>query len=83
MAICECILSDTTIDHLKILQKIFQKNNSIAERSEIVEILLKYIVSDVNNISVNNLILIDDYFSEYPSFLHSFYSDFMISATFN
>ncbi len=83
MSVCECILSDNTLDHLEILQNILQKDPSISGRSEIVEILLKYIVSDVNNISVNDLILIDDYFSEHPSFLHSFYNDFMISATFN
>ena len=83
MAVCECILSDNTLDHLKILQNILQKGSFISGRSEIVEILLKYIVSDVNNISVNDLILIDDYFSDHPSFLHSFYNDFMISATFN
>ena len=83
MAVCECILSDNTLDHLKILQNILQKNPYISGRSEIVEILLKYIVSDVNNISVNDLTLIDDYFTSHPSFLHSFYNDFMISATFN
>jgi hypothetical protein len=48
-----------------------------------VEILLKYIVSDVDGISVDDLILIDDYFSVHPSFLHAFYNDFMLSATFN
>ena len=83
MAFCECILSDTTLKHIEILQKILQKDSSIAGRSETVEILLKFIISDVNDISVNDLILIDDYFSEHPSFLHAFYNDFMLSATFN
>ena len=83
MAFCECILSNTTLEHLQILQKILQKDSSISGRSETVEILLNYIVSNVHNISVNDLILIDDYFSAHPSFLHAFYNDFMISATFN
>ena len=79
MAICECILSDTNIEHLKNLQK----NLSLSGRSETVELLLKYLISNVDSISSNDFILIDDYFSEHPSFLHSFYNDFMISATFN
>ena len=62
MAFCECILSDTTLEHLQILQKILQKNSSMSGRSETMEILLKYIVSNVNDISVNDLILIDVYF---------------------
>jgi len=82
VAFCECILSDTTLKHLEILQKILQKDTSTSGRSETVEILLNYIVSNVHNISVNDLILIDDYFSDHPSFLHAFYNDFMISATF-
>jgi len=54
----------------------------MAARSETVEILLNYIVSNVHNISKNDLILIDNYFSDHPSFLHAFYNDFMMSATF-
>ena len=83
MAFRECILSDTTLEHIQILQKILKKGSSASDRSETMEILLKYIVSDVDRISVNDLILIDDYFSAHPSFLHAFYNDFMISATFN
>ena len=83
MVICECILSDNTFDHLKIVQKILQKDFSLSSRSDTVEMLLKYIVSDVDKISVNDLIVIDDYFSEHPSFLHTFFNDFMLSATFN
>ncbi len=83
MALCECILSDTTLEHILILQKILKKDSSMCGRSETVEILLKYIVSNVNEITVNDLILIDDYFSAHPSFLHAFYNDFMVSATFN
>ena len=83
MVLCECILSDSTLENLKKLQKILHKDSSLSSRSEVVEVLLKYIVSDVDGISVNDLILIDDYFSEHPSFLHAFYNDFMLSATFN
>ncbi len=71
------------LEHIEILQKVLKKGSSASDRSETIEILLKYIVSDVNNISINDLMLIDDYFSDHPSFLHSFYNDFMISATFN
>ncbi len=83
MVICECILSDNTLNHLKIVQKTLQKDLSLSGRSDTIEMLVKYIVSDVDKISVNDLIVIDDYFSEHPSFLHAFYNDFMLSATFN
>jgi len=82
VAICECVLSDGILDHLATVQKLLHKDSSMSSRSETVEILLKYIVSDVDGISVNDLILIDDYFSANPSFLHAFYNDFMMSATF-
>ena len=82
MAICECVLSDGILDHLTTVQKLLHKDSSISSRSETIEILLKFIVSDVDGISVNDLILIDDYFSTHPSFLHAFYNDFMMSATF-
>jgi len=78
----ECVLSDGVLDHLATVQKLLHKDSSISSRSETVEILLKYIVFDVDKISVNDLILIDDYFSAHPSFLHTFYNDFMMSATF-
>ena len=83
MAICECILSDDTLQHLKTVQKILQKNFSLSNRSDTVELLLRYIVSDVDEISVNDLTLIDDYFLEHPSFLRIFYNDIMMSATFH
>ena len=82
MSLCECILSDYTVEHLKNIQKILEMNSSVSGRSDAVRILLKYIVSDVNDISVNDLILIDDYFLEHPSFLHAFYDDVMMSASF-
>ena len=83
MVICECILSDNTLNHLKTVQKMLQKDLSLSGRSDTIEMLVKYIVSDVDEIPVNDLALIDDYFSEHPSFLHKFYNDFMLSATFN
>ncbi len=83
MVICECILSNNTLDHLKIVQKILQKDLSLSGRSDTIEMLVKYIVSDVDKISENDLIVIDDYFSDHPSFLHAFFNDFMLSATFN
>ena len=83
MVICECILSDNTLEHLKIVQKMLQKDLSLSGRSDTIEMLVKYIVSDVDKISVNDLVVIDDYFLEHPSFLHAFFNDFMLSATFN
>ena len=83
MVICECILSDNTLEHLKTIQKMLQKDLSLSGRSDTIEMLVKYIVSDVDKISENDLIVIDDYFSEHPSFLHAFFNDFMLSATFN
>ncbi len=62
MSLCECILSDNTLEHLKTVQKILHKDDSASNRSDVVELLLRYIVSDVNDISVDDLILIDDYF---------------------
>ena len=82
MSLCECILSDNTLEHLKTVQKILHKDDSLSNRSDVVELLLRYIVSDVNDISVDDLILIDNYFLEHPSFLHAFYDNVMMSATF-
>ena len=82
MSLCECILSDNTLEHLKSVQKILHKDDSFSNRSDVVELLLRYIVSDIDTISVDALILIDDYFLEHPSFLHAFYDDVMMSATF-
>jgi len=83
MVLCECILSDNTLEHLKTIQKMLQKGFTLSSRSDTIEMLVKYIVSDVDKISVNDLVVIDDYFSEHPSFLHAFFNDFMLSATFN
>ena len=82
MVICECILSDTTLKHLKTVQNILQKDSSFSDRSDVVEILLRYIVSDIDKISLDDIVLVDDYFLEHPSFLRAFYNDVMMSATF-
>ncbi len=83
MVLCECILSDNALEHLKTIQKMLQKDSTLSSRSDTIEMLVKYIVSDVDEIFVNDLIVIDDYFSEHPSFLHTFFNDIMLSATFN
>ena len=83
MTICECILSDDTLQHLNTVQKILQKNFSLSSRSDTLELLLRYIVSDIDEIPVNDLALVDDYFLEHPSFLRIFYNDIMMSATFH
>ncbi|MFQ5476021.1 MAG: hypothetical protein ACE5DT_03210 [Nitrosopumilus sp.] len=80
MVICECILSNHTLEHLETVQKILQNDSSVSESSGAIELLLRYILSDVDGISVNDLVLIDDYFSEHPSFLRAFYNDVMMSA---
>ncbi len=82
MVICECVLSDHTLKHLEIIQNILQKNSSFSTRSDTVEILLRYIVSDIDTLSLDDLVLVDDYFSEHPAFLYAFYNDIMMSATF-
>ena len=80
---CECILSDNTVKHLETVQKLLEKNFSLSSRSNTVELLLRYIISDVNKIPTNDLVLIDDYFLEHPSFLRTFYNDVMMSTTFH
>ena len=83
MAMCECILSDNTMKHLETVQKILQKDFSLSSRSDTVELLLRYIIYDVDKIPTNDLVLIDDYFLEHPSFLRTFYNDVMMSTTFH
>ncbi len=41
MSICECILSDNTPEHLKNIQKILQMDDSLSNRSGVVELLLR------------------------------------------
>jgi len=82
MIVCEYILSDDTHKHIRIIQKILQKDYSSLGMSDTVAMLLRYIISDVDVVSVNDLILIDDYFLEHPLFLYQFKNDVMMSATF-
>jgi len=82
MIVCECILSDDTHKHIRIIQKILQKDYSSLGMSDTVAMLLRYIISDVDMVSVNDLFLIDDYFLEHPLFLYQFKNDVMMSATF-
>ncbi len=83
MVVCECVLSDNIRKHIRIIQKKLQMDSSFSSRSDTVKMLLKYMVSDVDGLSINDLILIDDYFTEHPTFLYEFNNDFMMSATFN
>ena len=82
MVVCECVLSDGTLKHLETVQKILQKDSSFSSRSDVVDILLRYIVSDIDKISLNEIALVDEYFLDHPSFLSAFYNDIMMSATF-
>lgn len=82
MAICECILSDDTFVHVEIIQKLLKKGSYIPNDSDVVEILLKYILSKSDIIPLDEFIIIDKYFLEHPDFLCSFYRDVMMSATF-
>ena len=82
MVVCECILSDNTLKHLKIIQKMFQKCHPFSSETNTMEILLRYIVCDIDKISLDDLVLVDDYFLEHPTFLYAFNNDVMMSATF-
>jgi len=82
MVVCECILSDNTLKHLKIIQKILQKCPSFSSRTNTMEILLRYIVCDIDKISLDDLVLVDEYFLEHSAFLYAFNNDVMMSATF-
>ena len=83
MVICECILSDETLNHVKILQKILHRDSDFQSRSQAIGLMIKYVVSDLDGISLDDLILLDDYFFSHPSFLYGFYNDVMMSATFH
>ena len=82
MTFCNCVLSDNTLKHIKIIQKMLQKNSSFLSRSNTVEILLRYIICDIDNISLDDRALIDNYFLKHPTFLYAFKNDVMLSATF-
>ena len=82
MVVCECLLSKTTLNHINIVQKLLQENSQTLCKSDVVVLLLKYVLSETYVISLDDFTLIDQYFLEHPDFLHSFYNDVMISATF-
>ena len=82
MIIRDCILSENTLEHLKIVKKLLQKNSHVPSQSDVVVILLKYIVSNTNTIPLDDFTLIDQYFLEHPNFLNSFYNEVMMSAIF-
>ena len=83
MTICECILSDDSLEHIKTVQKLLQKGTNVRSDNEIVEMLLKYIVSGDDSSSLDDFTQIDQYFLVHPDFLQSFSSEIMISATFH
>ena len=83
MTICECILSDDSLEHIKTVQKLLQKGTNIRSYNEIVEMLLKYIVSGDHSSSFDDFIQVDQYFLDHPKFLQSFSSEIMMSATFH
>ena len=82
MVVCECILSENSVKHVEILQKILCMDSGTKSNSEILSMLLRYVVADPGDISIDDLILIDDYFSKHPAFLNQFYTDVMTSAIF-
>jgi len=82
MSVCECILSENTLKHVEIIQNMLQKDSSSSNRSDTVEILLRCVVCDVDDISSDDLVLINDYFLKHPTFLFAFKNDVMMSATF-
>ena len=82
MAFCDCILSDNTLKHLKIIQKMLQKDSSFSSRSDTLGILFRYILCDIDKISLDDLALLDDYFLKHPTFLYAFKNDVLMSATF-
>lgn len=81
MVICECILSDETLKHVKILQKMLDRDSTFQSRSQAIGLMLKYVVSDLDGVLLDDLLMLDDYFSSHPSFLYGFYHDVMMSAT--
>jgi len=82
MVICECVLSENTLNHINIVQKLLQKNSQTLCTSDVVVILLKYVLSDTCVISLDDFTHIDQYFLEHADFFHSFYNDIMMSTTF-
>ena len=83
MVVCECILSDDTFKHVQTIQEKLHRDSGFKSRSEAIELMIKFIVGDLENIPIDDLIILDDYFFSNPSFFYSFYDDVMLSATFH
>ena len=83
MVVCECVLSENTLKHVKIVQNMLHNEADSRYGSDVFDMLLRYIISELDTIPVDDLILIDDYFTKHPSFLNEFYTDVMMSATFH
>ena len=83
MVVCECVLSDNSVVHIKNLQKLLQKGTSFPNASNVVEVLLKYIISDPRAITLDDYAIVDQYFLEHPKFMADFYDEIMMSATFH
>ncbi|MFQ5782602.1 MAG: hypothetical protein ACE5GR_06060 [Nitrosopumilus sp.] len=74
-------MSDNSIKYIKTIQDLLQRQSSFRNGSDVFDILLRYVISEVDSIPINDLVLIDDYFSKHPAFLNVFLSDVMMSAT--
>ena len=83
MVICECILSENTVNHIQNIQKILCMDFTFKNRSLVLRKMMQYVLSDFDGIPLSELILIDEYFSERPDFLREFYHEIMMSATFH
>ena len=81
MVECECILSNDTYKHVQTLQKKLGRDSDFRSRSEAVGLMVKFIVGDLDNIKIDDLIILDDYFFSNPSFFQEFYNDVMLSTT--
>ena len=81
MVVCECILSESTLNHINIVQKL-QENSQTLCNSDVIVLLLKNVLSETCVISLDDFALIDQYFLEHADFFHSFYNDIMMSTTF-
>ncbi len=83
MAVCECIFSDNSFKHIQIIQKKLQKDHFTPTHSDVVGMLLRYIVFDYDMISLDDFVMVEQYFLDHPVFHYSFYNDVMMSATFD
>ena len=83
MVRCKCLFSNQTYDHIKNLQKLFQRNSLHVNSSLTVELLLEYLIPGEKKLSPKEFFLIDDYFMSNPNFMKIFYDDLLMSATFD